>query len=65
MKKPEPTLTLTLPARVARALCHCLRCDHWWLRRGDEIPAFCPACKRRHWDVAAGALQPGRPAKNV
>jgi Zn finger protein HypA/HybF involved in hydrogenase expression len=62
MKKPEPLVTLTLPARVADALCHCLRCDHWWLKHSQEAPVRCPGCNRRYWDVPAGTLKPGRPA---
>jgi Zn finger protein HypA/HybF involved in hydrogenase expression len=63
VKKPEPAVTLTLPAHVAEALCHCLRCGHWWMKHGAETPVYCPGCKRRYWDVPAGTLKRGRPAK--
>jgi hypothetical protein len=63
MKKPEPTvtLTLTLPAHVAESVCHCLRCDHWWMKHSAEVPVRSPGCKRRYWDVPAGTLRLGRP----
>lgn len=30
----------------------CLRCNHKWQQRGDELPKVCPnlSCKSPYWD---------------
>ena len=33
--QPSPNLL------ISPALCHCLRCDHWWLKQSEEVPTRC------------------------
>jgi hypothetical protein len=51
---------MTIPASM---VCRCLRCGHEWIKRVDRRPKCCARCKETNWDVPAGKLKRGRPAK--
>jgi rubrerythrin len=29
---------------------HCLRCQHDWLPRSEELPKNCPSCNSPYWN---------------
>jgi hypothetical protein len=51
----ERTVTITLSAHVADAICHCLRCDHWL----KHSPQAAHLRHRKRWDVVPTALMNG------
>jgi hypothetical protein len=38
-------------------------CKVSWIKRVETRPVRCPKCKQPNWDIAAGELPMGRPAK--
>lgn len=31
--------------------CHCIRCEHTWLKRVEGEPVKCPGCKSTLWNT--------------
>jgi predicted Zn-ribbon and HTH transcriptional regulator len=52
-------------AKLPEALCLCLRCGHYWMKRIVGRPVRCPECKEHDWDIEAGIKPMGRPRKNA
>lgn len=47
-KKPPPLEPGAY--RKARAWeCHCAKCGHVWTTAADEIPEYCPGCRKDTW----------------
>lgn len=36
--------------QIARRICHCTKCNTFWMRRKQKVPDRCPNCKTREWD---------------
>lgn len=39
-----------LPTILSLMRLSCAKCGHTWIRRREEDPASCPACKCRKWN---------------
>jgi hypothetical protein len=49
-KNTAPERLSNSELEIAGRICHCTRCDNYWVRRKHKQPDRCPACHARDWD---------------
>jgi hypothetical protein len=68
-KNTAPERLSNSELEIANRVCHCTKCDNFWVRRKAKLPDRCPDCHARDWDrpliaamlAAEGASHPPAP----